>query len=789
MADADDWQFNTGAASAPRPAAKALPPIVAFQKALERYEPLRLLDIQRILEIGESVTKPRALGEFLTERLAEARMAERLINEAGWDARIALSLFAISETSSYPLDGLIHSLACLGVDAPSTLRYLTSRGVFVLEFVEPRIPMDLTQLLESETGTGEGVNILAHPALVNAVRTTRPEGVLTGVSSSAKQIREADGLELILRLGAVWQRVQEAPLRRTQQGSLYKRDRDRLEDDSVLAGPIADMIEPLPDMVNFWLAMARGIGLLIDEAHSDRIVAADAEYWVDNAIHMSQMLAIRWLGLRNWHEQGGMQEEGSEVRLAIPYIRLPVLLWLATLAEDQWVAVEDLAAHLYNLLPNWDRVSFLGEAPIKSAVRPKPAKAKGKGRGSQDSQESGPLEAILLGPAYQLGLIRTGEEDLNGRRVVQLSPLARYILALGPYPPPRPSFEHFLFVQPNFEIIAYRQGLTPTLIGHFSRFARWSQLAAALELKLTAESVYIGLEGGMTPAEILDRLSRHSSRPLPTGVAEALRTWAGRRERVSFHATATLIEFACREDLDAALAHWAPGAASPPVVITDRLLLVEDESTIPFARFRLAGSRDYRRAPEICVEVEPDGVSLALDLGRSDLLVDAELTRFADEQPLEPAKDSLANPRRRFRVSLESLARASEHGLTGPMLAQWYLRRTGTDVPPAVQLLLFAADSKTPSLATSRPLVLHTPTSELLDGLLQHPQTRDYLGDRLGPTSIVIIEEALPGLRAILGTLGVSLADPQAKLEVEPLDRSLAPRSTRPGPRPKPGSR
>ena len=65
------------------------------------------------------------------------------------------------------------------------------------------------------------------------------------------------------------------------------------------------------------------------------------------------------------------------------------------------------------------------------------------------------------------------------------------------------------------------------------------------------------------------------------------------------------------------------------------LLLVEEESAIPFQRFRMAGSRDYRRPPEACLDAEADGVTLALDLGRSDLLVDAELARFADELPLD----------------------------------------------------------------------------------------------------------------------------------------------------------
>ena len=57
------------------------------------------------------------------------------------------------------------------------------------------------------------------------------------------QVRESDGLEPILRLGALWQRVGAEPLRQTQQGTLYKRDRDRLAEDPVLAGPIADAPE------------------------------------------------------------------------------------------------------------------------------------------------------------------------------------------------------------------------------------------------------------------------------------------------------------------------------------------------------------------------------------------------------------------------------------------------------------------------------------------------------------------------------------------------------------------
>src|SRR5205823_580307 len=149
----------------------------------------------------------------------------------------------------------------------------------------------------------------AHPAAVGAARTVLPAGPALPPSGPVRQTREADGLEPIVRLAAVWQRVAAGPLRETQQGTIYKRDRDRIEDDPVIAGPIADALEPLPDMPAFWLALARGVGLLAAEADSERISAAPPEFWAENAFHLPQMVAVHWLGMKTWNEEGGMQRE------------------------------------------------------------------------------------------------------------------------------------------------------------------------------------------------------------------------------------------------------------------------------------------------------------------------------------------------------------------------------------------------------------------------------------------------------------------------------------------------
>ena len=156
------------------------------------------------------------------------------------------------------------------------------------------------------------------------------------------------------------------------------------------------------------------------------------------------------------------------------------------------------------------------------------------------------------------------------------------------------------------------------------------------------------------------------------------------------------------------------------------------------------------------MRIEPDGVSMTLDPARSDLLIDAELGRFADELP---AYGRAAEPaRRRFAVTAASLRRGLDRGLTPQDLADWYDRRTGGRIPPAVRLLLAPTGPRVPTLQAARLLVLTLADPGLLDGLLQHPATSPWLGDRLGPTAVEIPEDRLESLReGALKELGIGL--------------------------------
>ncbi len=299
-------------------------------------------------------------------------------------------------------------------------------------------------------------------------------------------------------------------------------------------------------------------------------------------------------------------------------------------------------------------------------------------------------------------------------------------------------------MQPNLEILAYRQGLSPALILRLGRFAAWKNLGAACTLQLQPETVYRALEAGESFETILAALERHGMKATPDAVINALRTWADKRDRIQVFAAGALFEFNSAEDLNDALARGVPA-----VRLSDRLAIVANEQAIDYRHFRLTATRDYALPPEKCVEVDADGVTLSIDPARSDLLIETEVQRLAE--PLDRGDGG----RRWYRLTPESVAAARQGGLSLAALEQWFAQRSGHPLPPAGRLL-FQAGPETP-VQLQRYLVLSVPTPDLADGLQQWPGTRAFIEARLGPTALVVSEENAAELERRLRALGVEL--------------------------------
>jgi hypothetical protein len=354
------------------------------------------------------------------------------------------------------------------------------------------------------------------------------------------------------------------------------------------------------------------------------------------------------------------------------------------------------------------------------------------------------LPAFLLGLSHQLRFLQAAK-NASEETVVRLSPLGRYLMGLADPPALETGFKQTLLVQPNLEIVAYRQGLTPALVSKLSHFATWKSLGSACILQLQPESAYRALESGLTFEAILQTLGQHGTRAVPATVTESLRTWAQKRDRISVYPSAALLEFNSPEDLTEALGRGVPG-----VRLSDRLAVVASESAIDFRHFRLTGTRDYSLPPEKCVEVGADGVTLSIDLTRSDLLLETELQRFAER--LDRATGAA---RREYRLTPGSLASGKAGGMSMTGLELWFRQRTGQPLSAAARLLLTGPELPPPELR--RHLVLHVASADVAEGLLQWPETRELIQARMGPTALAVAEEDAEALRQKLRILGIEL--------------------------------
>jgi hypothetical protein len=281
--------------------------------------------------------------------------------------------------------------------------------------------------------------------------------------------------------------------------------------------------------------------------------------------------------------------------------------------------------------------------------------------------------------------------------------------------------------------------LTPALIAKLSRFADWKMLGPACTLGLSAESVYRGLESGLALADILGILQQHSGHPVPANVLDLVRRWAGKRERITVHTGATLLEFNSATDLESAMSRGLIVQK-----LTDRIGLANGE--LDYKHFRLLGNRDYEAKPQKCIAFDRDGVTFTVDSSAADLLLETELVQLA-----EPIASDGAD--RRYRITPASAKRARNLGLLVTDIEQWFLNRTAEPIPASARLLF--ADGGTAEM--SRRLVLVLPSEEVTNGVCQWPDTAELLEDRIGPCAVVVSEENAEKLLCKLTDVGVTV--------------------------------
>lgn len=695
-------------------------------------------DITLLRQVAAKLVRPRnqwPADELIDRAVATAEnpaVIDRRLKELDRAGRQVLALIGHSRQPCWSVGNLVELLMALGhADGLQPLRELVEAGL-----IYPTSPIALASNDNSTprirsfeqwlaSGGAEGLLLYTHPLI--AARALGEDLGLPELSEATPpagpHVHEADGLEVPLRLGLLWQQVAALPLRRTQQGGFFKRDHERLSEDPLLIGPAADEKVKVPDLGFLIAALAELEGIL--QADESELRAGElGPAWEKGLAGMLEALFADLPRLRSWNALDGWR--GTDAPPGNPFASagLLALLLLARLPADAWAAPADLEEWIASRHPFW----------ASESMRP--------------SRQKPWLASFLLGVAFPLRLLQTTAGPEEGW-LVRLSPTGRWLLGLTKQPQLEVSFPQTLTVQPNLEIIAFRQGLTPGLIAHLSRFATWKSLGAACTLQLEPGSVYRALESGETFDSLRLVLERHATRALPSAVLDSLRTWADKRDRITIYPAAALLEFDSAADLNDAFARGLLAER-----IADHMAVVASESAVDYRHFRLTGTRDYSLPPDKCATVEPDGVTIVVDATRSDLMLETELPRFAEAITGPPGAG------RRYRLTPASLTRARNTGMMPTTLEAWFQQRCGQPMPPAAQLLMMAG--QTPPVEFRRHLVLHVATEEIADGLEQWPETRGLIAERLGPTALGVAEQNRGALRERLAELGIATTEEQS---------------------------
>lgn len=642
--------------------------------------------------------------------LADPVGLDRTLKPVSPIARQLLRLFDVSRQMRWTVQALADVLPILG--HPDGLAPVVELLECGLAF--PDVPAGLpVESFAAWIGQAayDALAIFTVPAVAARCRA-EPVDLQLPLADKTKHVAiEADGLEWLLRGSVVWQLVLQGPLRRTQNGGLFKRDQERLRAHAVLATAPADAAAELPDAALLAIELARGVGIVVSRG-DEWFAGAIPESWRDG---LGPALTELWTalnGIATWDPLRGYEPDllgrkwraSLSIALALALLETPAGHWHDPDALAEWLAARqpDAAREIADL-PAWSRQWLLG---VLQSLRI--------------------VESVKAPDGWRVRLTTAGRQLLGGG-VAKL---------------PAPAVTQTLLVQPNLEVIVYRQGLTPGLLTMLSRFAEWKTLGMAGTLTLTPESVYRGLESGLSLNELQRTLERHSSRPLSESVIELLRSWASKRERVQVYPQAVLLEFRTPADLDAALRQ---GIIEQK--LTDRIGLCSSEKAVEYPRFRLAGSRDYLDPEEACVTVEPDGLTLHVAEGKADLLLQSEIKRFA-EQPMDD--------RPTYVISVETLQRGRDAGVDLRWLDDWFQRRTGAALPPTPRMLLGGPTAG--PFAIEPRVIVRVPSAEVGDGLERWSAARAFLGERLGPTSFAVPESHVAGLRQLLTESGLLVA-------------------------------
>ncbi len=634
----------------------------------------------------------------------------------------------------------------------------------------------------------------------DSVQLPAPARALEAYQEEPYAIEESRPATLLHVVWSVvrWATEREITLTKTS-GTIRKADLKALD----------NQLKEQADMKGFALALALEVGLL--RRQREQILAhADAPaFFARPPREQVEKLFDAWVDLSNWSEffriaeiecesqtvprpstyHWGTDQSDVPTTEALPAARAYVVSVLKRAGSQNLGGWQSLAS-LRDLVKNENseflipiskqrgRSSYLhGGREVYQGFWPADA---GRWSSSFERQvdwnkvEGRFLRQMLCEPLNWLGIVAIARDAANEVVAFRLSPLGAHLLGLSDALPEEADaeVEKPLIIQPNFEIMAYTEAAHLPVLYQLERFANRERAERVAHYKLDRESVYRGLQDGLSAREMREFLEQHSRSGLPQNIAYSLDDWQSLWERVTVRASTSVIEADSEAELDAFLATLPADGATK---LAPCWALIEARYG-EVARNALAsrGARgfDYNIETEQAFTTS-ENLEISVPLANLDLWLRAKLAQFADEAPATKGKA-------RYQITRASVERAAQIGVNAEAILG-FLREIGTPpIPANVSLTVRGWGGAVKPVALGAMQVL-VAAPETIAQMASIEEVRALLW--LGGDGIALIQTAdVPKLKAQLKGRGIAFdGKAEAHLKAPPsLEAGATPRRLKP---------
>ncbi len=223
-------------------------------------------------------------------------------------------------------------------------------------------PVDDFQLVFSRASAGR-LRLRVHPAVANVIRTAKPDWRLPRSPDQSGRSASPTG----------WSRFSGSAHSGSELGPsrCVRPTRARFTSVTATGSPTTpSLLARSPTRSNrsgrspeLWLELACRVGLIERDPAGERLLAAAPEFWTDNAVHLPQMIATEWLGLRNLARAGSdaVWQHCANVGVAVSSLCLAALS-IGTRRIGVGRPGRPGEQTSRNGWPAWDRLSFAEEA-------------------------------------------------------------------------------------------------------------------------------------------------------------------------------------------------------------------------------------------------------------------------------------------------------------------------------------------------------------------------------------------------------------------------------------------